>query len=209
MTDTLEQLRQFTLNAENVSAHVTQVKDLAAAFQYAVETCVEKEACQMLPSGCDAPLSPEGEASCATKSGKIVAAPGFDTQEGDLLNALCSEKGIDLIYKGLRGHLGGIDIGITWVDYGIADTGTLVIDSTDEEIRLASMLSEIHIGFLPVSRICGSSFELESVLTEWMSRPNNYTAWVTGASRTADIERVLTLGVHGPLALHIVLLEDQ
>lgn len=42
-----------------------------------------------------------------------------------------------------------------------------------------------------------------------MKKTPNYLAFITGASRTADIERVLALGVHGPLELHILILEDQ
>ena len=114
-----------------------------------------------------------------------------------------------MIERGLRDHLEGIDIGFTIADYGIAETGTLVLNSSSEEVRLATMISEIHVAVLAVSRIRETSYDLESELKRFMQSPADYTAFITGASRTADIERVLTLGVHGPLELHILLLEDS
>ena len=94
------------------------------------------------------------------------------------------------------------------VDYGIAETGTLVIDSSSEAVRLATMVSEVHVAVLPKSRIRATALDLETELRDLMQSAPNYAAFITGASRTADIERVLALGVHGPLELHILLLED-
>ena len=74
--------------------------------------------------------------------------------------------------------------------------------------RLATMLVETHVAVLPVSRLRATVTDLEEEMTRLMAAPPSYLAFITGASRTADIERVLTLGVHGPLELHLLLLKD-
>jgi L-lactate dehydrogenase complex protein LldG len=92
-------------------------------------------------------------------------------------------------------------------DYGIAETGTLVIDSSSEELRLATMISEVHVAVLPTHRLRTPFSDLEAKLAQIMEAAPNYYAFITGASRTADIERVPALSVHGPLELHILLME--
>ncbi|OQX15036.1 MAG: lactate utilization protein, partial [Desulfobulbaceae bacterium A2] len=100
------------------------------ALQYTVDLCDGKEACQLLMAGCEIPLSTTAESMCHDKPGKLIAAPGLGEQEYGLFKRLCADRGIGLINSGLRGHLAGIDIGFTVADYGIAETGTLVLDST-------------------------------------------------------------------------------
>jgi L-lactate dehydrogenase complex protein LldG len=198
----------FKHKAELVSAFVSRVGTISEAFAYAVDLCDRKEACQLLISGCEEPLSQPAEDLCETKQKKIIAAPALPEQQFADLQTLAGQKGIAVIGDGLRKHLAGIDIGLTVIDYGIAETGTLVLDSSDEDMRLATMISEFHIAILPVSRIRPRSFDLETEIGQMLQTVPNYTAFITGASRTADIERVLALGVHGPLELHILLLEE-
>jgi len=199
---------QFTEKAELVSAVVAPVASFSEAVDYTVDLCHNKEACQLLISGCDAPLSSSAEDMCDQKQQKILAAPGLPAAQYAEMETACGEKGIQLIADGLRGHLAGIDIGFTEVDYGIAETGTLVLDSSSESVRLATMISEIHVAYLPMSRIRATAYDLEDELETLMAASPSYTAFITGASRTADIERVLAIGVHGPLELHILLGEN-
>ncbi len=198
----------FTAAAEKVSAIVSTVPSVKDAIAYTVNLCEKKDACQLLASGCDAPLSVDAEALCDQKQKKWIAAPALDDDGGRLLEDLCENRGIGITRGSLRGHLSGIDIGFTIADYGIAETGTLVIDSKDESLRLATMVSEIHVAALPMSRIRQTAVDLEPELTALMGSSPNYTAFITGASRTADIERILAIGVHGPLELHILIMED-
>ncbi|MGA6926351.1 MAG: lactate utilization protein [Desulfosarcina sp.] len=198
----------FIHQAEAVSAIVTRVASAREVLDYAVNLCERKEACQLLVAGCEAPLSVPAEALCETKQTKVIAAPGLPPDQLATLNDLCQARGIQCTTDHLRDHLAGIDIGLTYADFGIADTGTLVIDSSSEETRLATMISEIHIAVLPLSRLRASSYALETELQGAMAKAPNYMAFITGASRTADIERVLALGVHGPLELHILILEE-
>lgn len=200
---------RFKQKAELVSAIVTDVETTREAFEYCVDLCARKQACQLLISGCDDSLSPKAEALCDLKQEKIIAAPALPPEQAEVLNELCAARGIRLVTDGLRQHLSGIDIGLTFIDYGIADTGTLVLDSSSEDVRLSTMVSEIHIGILPKSKISPSADDLEGELRGIMQAAPSYLAFITGASRTADIERVLALGVHGPLELHILLLEDN
>ncbi len=209
MNETAPLVDLFRKKAELVSAVVTEISTADEAIAYTVDLCEKKEACRLLVSGCEAPLSPKADELCETKAqGKVMAATALEPDLFDSLSEKCREKGIMLLKQGLREHLAGIDIGFTEADYGIAETGTLVINSCSEDLRLSTMISEIHIALLPVAKIRERAEDIEAELLQWMIDPPNYTAFITGASRTADIERVLALGVHGPLELHILLLKE-
>ncbi|UCG12169.1 MAG: LUD domain-containing protein [Deltaproteobacteria bacterium] len=103
----------------------------------------------------------------------------------------------------------GIDEAIVQADYGIAETGTVVIDSTDEKLRLATCLAEKLIVLVEASRVKERLEDVVDFLEERSSGENAYVAFITGASRTADIERVLTIGVHGPKEMEVIIVEDR
>ena len=188
----------FREKAELVSAKVYPVANLGAALEKAVSLCQAKS-----------PLDPQMTPSAAFDAGqRILAAPNLDGTAFDALAKLCESGQITLVKEGLRQYPWGIDMGITLMDFGIADTGTLVLDSSSEETRLSTMLSEFHAAILPVSRIRESALAMEEELTQLTREAGSYMAFITGASRTADIERVLAMGVHGPLELHIMLVEE-
>ena len=96
-------------------------------------------------------------------------------------------------------------IGISQVEWAIADTGTLVTDAAPVERRLVSTLPVIHVAVVATDAI-------EADMPEALARihPNQcgYISIITGPSRTADIERVLTIGVHGPSRLIIVFVDE-
>jgi len=96
------------------------------------------------------------------------------------------------------------EVGITEVDYGIAETGTMVLGAGAGRPRSASLLPPIHLALLPISHILPtlkSFFHLNHPALQ-----SNTFFFITGPSRTADIEQTLTLGVHGPRKVHILLL---
>jgi L-lactate dehydrogenase complex protein LldG len=97
-------------------------------------------------------------------------------------------------------------IGVSDMDWALADTGSLVADQTAIEQRLSSTLPAIHIALIGTDRILPDKTALFSRISPATSR---YIAFITGPSRTADIERVLTIGVHGPKRLVIVLVDEM
>jgi len=140
---------------------------------------------------------------------KTLACPGLAQEDRDAMMDLCKSSGMDLLEAPLRNHTTGLDTSLTWVDYGIAETGTLMLASDSEEIRIATMLASIHIAMLPVSKIRPDTGAIEMELNEILRKDSpSYTAFITGPSRTADIERVLAIGVHGPVELHLLLVKE-
>jgi L-lactate dehydrogenase complex protein LldG len=132
-----------------------------------------------------------------------VAAAGWGEET---LAALSDRLGTEgLIRHRLRQHADAIGIGFTPASWGVAETGTVVIDSADINVRLASMLPELHAVLLPESRVVARMTDLCRALGAALSDAPGYLAMITGPSRTADVERVLTIGVHGPRELHILL----
>ena len=89
------------------------------------------------------------------------------------------------------------DLGITGADGALPETGTLLLRSTPEKPRGVSLLPRVHLAFVsPTVLRADVSDALESV------KRDRYWIFVTGPSRTADIELTVTIGVHGPKALY-------
>lgn len=117
------------------------------------------------------------------------------------------KKGLELVRDDWREHSATAEAGVTGVNFALADTGTLVLESTQEAIRLATTLPEKHFALLDPAKLISDSLAAVPYLRDFHARaPRNYLAYITGPSRTADIERVLTIGVHGPKELHVLLL---
>lgn len=95
--------------------------------------------------------------------------------------------------------------GISQMEWAMADTGSLAQNSTAIEQRLVSSLTAIHIALVPTSGILP---DMPALLSKVHPKECAYLAMITGPSRTADIERVLTIGVHGPERLVIVFIDE-
>lgn len=100
-----------------------------------------------------------------------------------------------------------LDIGITLGEFGVGATGSICVDNYAYEARIASMLPLINIIFMPKNYIVNNMQDAFDVLAKVFWK--GYSGFVTGPSRTSDIERVLTLGVHGPSRVILFAIEDD
>ena len=95
------------------------------------------------------------------------------------------------------------DVGITTAQAAIAETGTLVLDSARERNRLISLVPPVHIAIVNASSI----FQTLGEALAFIYQNGNISpavTFITGPSRTADIELTLAIGVHGPQELYVI-----
>ena len=105
-------------------------------------------------------------------------------------------------------RLFAIDAGITSTQGGLADVGALILWPDVEEPRLVSLAPALHIAVLDAAKI-HDSLDQAIAREHWQEQMPTNALLISGPSKTADIELVLTFGVHGPKELIVLILDDS
>lgn len=118
------------------------------------------------------------------------------SKEANLLEALIKADFIVHTEK-LKESAKTDDVGITEIQWGIAELGTLVQTGQEVDNRICSTLVPIHIALIKTDNLVP---ELDDVidLIDQMPQVPGFIGLITGPSRSSDIERILAIGVHGP-----------
>ena len=106
-----------------------------------------------------------------------------------------------------RERMIGAGMGLTGVDYAVAETGSAVIVAREGTSRLVSLLPPVHVAIVERGQALPSLDELFALLRERYGAGDfeSYMNIITGPSRSADIEYQLVTGVHGPGEVHMVI----
>jgi L-lactate dehydrogenase complex protein LldG len=173
-----EQVDLFVRNVEKEFGSVTRVSDLAAV----PGAVADYLAAQNLP-------------------GSVIMAPHPELQ--------AIPWSIRPLLEIREGRAQGTDpVSLQHGFAGIAETGTLMLPSAPERPVTLNLLADTEIAVLRASAVVGAYEEgWDRLRTEVGAMPRN-VMFITGPSRSADIEQTLELGAHGPRRLHIVLVED-
>ena len=138
---------------------------------------------------------------CAARAVRRVAIwnasellPIRDRLRADGIEIIPAGAGVDAV--------AGVDGGVTGAEWGIAETGTLVLACGPDQPRLTSLLPPAHLALLRADRILP---DLPALFAQSGPLPSALT-FVTGPSRSADIGLVPVFGAHGPMAVAILIL---
>ncbi len=109
-----------------------------------------------------------------------------------------------------RDAMASADLGVSVADYALADTGTLVVLPGASEGRLDSLLPPLHVALVRASTLRPDLWTLVAeVDRDARLRDHSAMVFITGPSRTGDIELTLTIGVHGPVQVHVLVVDDR
>ncbi len=100
-------------------------------------------------------------------------------------------------------------VGITGCFCAIAETGTLMLCGSPDAPATVSLLPETHIALVPASRIVAGMEEGFALARAELGQLPRAVNFVSGPSRTGDIEQTIVLGAHGPYRVHLILLTAE
>ena len=106
--------------------------------------------------------------------------------------------------KSRLAELDGVLVGLSGAQGGLADTGAIALSSGPGRGRLASLLPLVHIALLSAQKLYPSLPAFLAANPEAITRGSNFVL-IAGPSRTGDIEMTLSMGVHGPREVHVII----
>jgi len=178
--------------------------DLPARFARSAESA----GCGVRRAGADDWPAAIAELLAAHSARRVLVEPqpgtALTAERAALLQTALRAAGVAVVTERDDETLFTVDAAVTGVQRAIAETGTLVCMSGAASARGASLIPPVHIALVSTDQLVADLFDLFEWLAERGALPANVNL-ITGPSKTADIEGVLVTGVHGPGAVHIVL----
>ncbi|HET7466905.1 MAG TPA: LUD domain-containing protein [Candidatus Dormibacteraeota bacterium] len=146
-----------------------------------------------------------------------IIAPAIHLTKEDAADVFGTEPTVEAIQRHARASLRQkfieAVVGISGANMAIAETGTVVLVTNEGNADLTVTLPPVHIALFGMDKLV-SSYEDAIALLRMLTRSGtgqlitSYVNWITGPSRSADIEQSLTIGVHGPREMHCVILDN-
>lgn len=96
-------------------------------------------------------------------------------------------------------------VGVTGVFAALAETGTLMVVAAPQTPSSVSLLPETHIAIVPVDRVVRHMEDGWQRLRAELGEPPRLVNFISGPSRTGDIDQTIVLGAHGPYRVHMIL----
>ena len=146
-----------------------------------------------------------------------LIAPAIHLTKEDAADVFGTEPSIEAIQRhareSLREKFIQATVGISGANMAIAETGTIVLVTNEGNADLTTTLPPIHIALFGIDKLVATLDDAVAVLrmlprSATGQTMSSYVNWITGPSRSGDIEQSLTIGVHGPRELHCVILDN-
>jgi L-lactate dehydrogenase complex protein LldG len=186
------------------SAYTLPLEERIARFQTELENLGGKvevfDSMEQLRTGLDGLLKQLGPSRIGTWGGSTLAEFELDEVLKPFEVIRWGEQPVEAFAS--------VDVGITGCAYAVADTGTLVIKSDPLRGRSVSLLPSVHIALVHARQIRTRLGEVLEELASEREHMASYVHFITGPSRSSDIENDQTIGIHGPAAVYALVVKD-